>query len=62
MKKLLALLFTVNILFATTSQNEVFLKKIKTLNNLEHNVSQKTLKEKMEHWSRGKECCLNKHS
>jgi len=48
MKKLLALLFTVNILFATTTQNEIFLKKIKTLNNLEHNVSQKILKEKMD--------------
>jgi len=84
---LLALLFSANILFATTSQNEIFLKKvdetfvfssapimisthdlstgenrvitpkresyplwldIKTLENVEHNSSQKILKEKMD--------------
>ena len=75
-KKLLVLLFSTNILFATTSQNELFLKKInetfdfsstgknsitthtiesypawldvKTLDNVEHNSSQKILKEKMD--------------
>jgi len=57
MKKLLALLFLVNILFAT-SQNEIFPKKIKrenyllidinTLDNVEQNIFQRVLKEKMD--------------
>ena len=84
MKKLLSLLFSVNMLFATTSPNEVFLKKlnetfsfssapstydpstgeshvatqtrvnyplwldVKTLDNVEHNSSQRIVKEKMD--------------
>jgi len=57
MRKLLVLLFLVNILFAT-SQNEIFLKKIKrensllidikTLDNVEQNIFQRALKEKMD--------------
>jgi len=57
MRKLLVLLFLGNILFAT-SQNEIFLKKIKrensllidikTLDNVEHNISQKILKKQMD--------------
>jgi len=58
MQKLLALLFTLNILFAITTQNEIFIKKIKkensllidikTFDNVEHNIFQRALKEKMD--------------
>ncbi len=46
MKKLLSLLFSVNILFATSSSNEVFLKKINE--TFSFSSSQKILKDKMD--------------